>query len=81
MSRAERPVLSEGAMSVEHVRTATNVTAEDLLGYAALHRVGDVVTLERDRGLVTTEYWKSAPYFINFCQGYRLGQRVGNAPS
>ena len=81
MSRAERPVLSEGAMSVEHVRTATNVTAEDLLGYAALHRVGDVVSLERDRGLVTTEYWKSAPYFINFCEGYRLGQRIGDAPS
>ena len=24
-------------------------------------------------GPVTTEYWKSAPYFVNFCDGYQLG--------
>ena len=43
------PVLSEGSASVEHVRTATNLTAEDLLGYAALHRVAALVRHERDR--------------------------------
>ncbi len=56
-----------------------NVTAEDLLGYAALHRVAELVGQERDRGLVTTEYWKSAPYFVNFCEGYRLGDRISTA--
>jgi len=37
MSRAERPVVSQGSASVEHVRTAANLKPEDLLGYSALH--------------------------------------------
>ena len=84
MSRQERPVMPGHTMSMEVVRPANRVTAEDLAGYAALHRVARQVRQERDHGLVTPEYWKSAPYFINFCDGYQLGARVradGLAPT
>ena len=73
MSRQERPTCPVDIMSVERVRTANRVTAEDLAGYAQLHHVARQVRQDRDHGLVTPEYWKSAPYFINFCDGYQLG--------
>ncbi|MDM7489842.1 DEAD/DEAH box helicase [Rhodococcus sp. CSLK01-03] len=76
MSRQERPILPEGTMSVERVRTASRVSADDLIGYADLQNVARLVGHENDRGLVTAEYWKSAPYFVNFCDGYQLGARV-----
>lgn len=76
MSRQERPPMVGHAMSTESVRPATRVTAEDLAGYAALHDVAQHVRHDRDRGLVTPEYWKSAPYFVNFCDGYQLGARL-----
>lgn len=79
MSRAERPVLPEGSMLAEHRKTADDVAAADLVGYARLRDVSRHVELERDRGLVTPEYWKSAPYFINFCDGYKLGERIDSA--
>lgn len=41
--------------------------------------MAELVKHERDRGLVTTEYWKSAPYFVNFCEGYLLGDRISTA--
>lgn len=76
MSRAERPVLGEGTMSDERRQTADRVTADDLVGYSALHDVASLAARDHDTGLVSTEYWKSAPYFINFCEGYRLGTRL-----
>lgn len=79
MSRAERPVLPEGSMLVEHKNTADDVSALDLVGYARLRDVSRYVEQDRDRGLVTPEYWKSAPYFINFCDGYKLGERIDSA--
>lgn len=79
MSRAERPVLPEGSMLAEHKRTADDVAASDLVGYARLRDVSRHVEQDRDRGLVTPEYWKSAPYFINFCDGYKLGERINSA--
>lgn len=79
MSRAERPVLPEGSMLAEHKKTADDVAAADLVGYAQLRDVSRHVELERDRELVTPDYWKSAPYFINFCDGYKLGERIDNA--
>ena len=81
MSRAERPVLPEGSMTTELRRTAGDVRATDLAGYARLRTVSRLVARERDHGLVTSEYWKSAPYFINFCDGYQLGRRLGEAVS
>lgn len=76
MSRAERPAVRQGAHSTEVVRTATDVRAEDLAGYAALQRVADAVQEPQDRMLMTPEYWKSAPYFVNFSDGYQLGRRL-----
>lgn len=76
MSRQERPVLVGHAMSTEHVQPATRVTATDLVGYAALHQVAQHVRHDHDRSLVTAEYWKSAPYFLNFSDGYQLGARL-----
>ena len=76
MSRAERPVLPEGSMVREVVTTAERVTADDLVGYRRLEDVAWSVAHDGDRGLVTPEYWKSAPYFINFCDGYKLGSRI-----
>lgn len=76
MCRSERPRLTAEHTLKECVRTATDVRAEDLTGYAALHDVSQAVAHEWDRALVTTEYWKSAPYFVNFCDGYRLGHRI-----
>jgi hypothetical protein len=25
---------------------------------------------------LTIEYWKSAPYFVNFVEGYQLGEKL-----
>lgn len=80
MSRAERPILPEGSMLLERRKTADDVAVSDLVGYARLRDVVRHVEQDRDRGLVTPEYWKSAPYFINFCDGYKLGERIDNAP-
>lgn len=76
MSRSERPRMMVESTLKECVRTATDVRSEDLTGYAALHDVAEIVRQEWDRALVSTEYWKSAPYFVNFCDGYRLGHRI-----
>lgn len=76
MSRAERPPLAGGSMTVEHVVPAAEVRAADLVDYATMHRVASAVKQPRDHGLVTTEYWKSAPYFLNFADGYQLGKRL-----
>ncbi|MDF8265173.1 DEAD/DEAH box helicase [Luteipulveratus flavus] len=76
MSRWERPVITAEAGTRECVRVAGDISASDLSGYVAIQRVADLVSHERDHGLVTPEYWKSAPYFASFCQGYRLGTRL-----
>lgn len=81
MSRAERPTLDDGsAMAVEKLRPADDLRAADLADFAVLRRVADVVRQPRDHGLVTAEYWKSAPYFLSFADGYQLGRRLRAAP-
>ena len=80
MSRAERPVLPDRSTLAEHRRIADDIVASDLVGYARLRDVARRVARDRDRGLVTPEYWKSAPYFINFCDGYKLGEQIDDAP-
>lgn len=76
MSRAERPRLLVDNSLTERVHVADDVRSEDLLGFTALDHVAETVRHDWDRSLVTTEYWKSAPFFVNFCDGYRLGQRI-----
>lgn len=74
MCRTERPRLGDDGMLVERSLPASDVRPEDLVDYVALHRVAKIVDAP-----LTVEYWKSAPYFANFMDGYQLGQKVAAA--
>jgi hypothetical protein len=74
MCRTERPQLGKDGMLVEHLTTATSVDEKDLLGYVALREVARAVD-----GQLSLDYWKSAPYFINFMEGYQLADKVRKA--
>ncbi|GII25699.1 helicase [Planosporangium mesophilum] len=74
MSRTERPQLGNDGMLVEHLTTAASVEEKDLLGYVALREVARAVD-----GQLALDYWKSAPYFINFMDGYQLADKVRKA--
>ena len=80
MSRAERPSLTDGSMTEERVATATDLRPTDFRDYVHLGRVAKAVRRSRDHGLVSAEYWKSAPYFLTFADGYQLGRRLKEAP-
>jgi hypothetical protein len=71
MARTERPQPGQDGMLVEQPLRAAPVQVADLAGYAALRGVADAVGSH-----VTVEYWKSVPYFINFMDGYQVGERV-----
>ena len=45
-------------------------TVQDMLGFVALRRIADEVG-----GALSVEYWKSAPYFLNFMDGYQLSEK------
>lgn len=67
LSRVERP-------SKQTDRThlaAPHVEPADVAGYVALHRVAEAVDAP-----LTVEYWKSAPYFANFLDGYKVGDKI-----
>ena len=70
IARTERPA---GAWPIATVDTTADrsVQAEDFAGYVALQRVANEVEAP-----LTVEYWKSAPYFLNFLSGYRVGEKV-----
>ncbi len=70
IARTERP---EGGRTTTTLDTTADgsVRAEDFAGYVALRRVADEV-----RAPLSVEYWKSSPYFLNFLNGYRVGERV-----
>ncbi len=79
MSRAERPAVGDGAHRETVLTSADEVGAADLAGYVALKHVSSAVGQPKDRDLISPEYWKSAPYFANFCDGYQLGRRLAEA--
>lgn len=68
MCRTERPAAAQQDMLRERVVGADEVSAEDVRGYVALRGLADAVNAR-----LTVEYWKSAPYFLNFTEGYQLG--------
>lgn len=70
MCRTERPVSGVADMISEKLDNPASPTAEDLLGFVALRRIADEVG-----GNLSVEYWKSAPYFLNFMDGYQLSER------
>lgn len=70
MSRNERPQIQERSMLEESVVEADDLRADDLAGYIRLNRLGN--QLDARSRLVSVDYWKSAPYFLTFCGGYKL---------
>ena len=70
IARTERPPGS-GPVTIDTSTGPDSVHAEDFTGFLSLRRVADEV-----RAPLTVEYWKSAPYFLNFLRGYRVGEKV-----
>lgn len=69
MCRTERPNVDGAHKELSTVADA--VTAADFTGYVGLRDLARAVD-----GQVHVEYWKSAPYFINFVEGYQVGERL-----
>lgn len=74
MCRNERPRIDERSMLELHEEPADELRAEDLAGYVRLQRLARLV--DTRRSVVGVDYWKSAAYFLTFCDGYRLRQRI-----
>ncbi|WP_342372492.1 hypothetical protein PCC79_16440 [Propioniciclava soli] len=74
MARTERPRALNEAMASETITPATDLRDDDVLGFVAMSRVARAV-----QAPFQVEYWKSAPYFVNFMDGYKLAQRVRDA--
>jgi hypothetical protein len=70
MCRTERPVSGIADMLVSKVEQPQPPTPEDLLGFVAMKKIADEVG-----GTLSAEYWKSAPYFLNFMDGYQLSEK------
>lgn len=72
MSRSERPsVLEEDDLVRVQELTVPVPTDQDLSDWVSLSKLGDVTGSP-----VSVEYWKSIPYFANFMDGYRIGEKV-----
>lgn len=74
MVRTERPRSVGAAMSAEVVQPVSGVSEDSLLGYVALKRIAAAVGAP-----MSIEYWKSSPFFANFMDGYKVGQKVREA--
>lgn len=74
MCRTERPRLGDAGMLAEHVTTVEAVTPEDVTDYAVIKKIATAVDSH-----VNVDYWKSTPYFLNFADGYQLGDRLKTA--
>ncbi|MEV4659396.1 helicase-related protein [Micromonospora sp. NPDC049301] len=71
MCRTERPVLGQDGMLREHISSADNLEVPDVRSYVAMRKIAMAVGAP-----MAVEYWKSAPYFLNFLDGYQLGDKV-----
>ena len=71
MCRTERPPLGSAGMLGEPAIRADQIEGGDLAGYVALHRLADVLEAP-----FSIEYWKAAPYFGNFLEGYKAGEKL-----
>lgn len=70
MCRTERPVLGDADMREKITNSMHPPSAEDMLGYVAMRRIAKEVN-----GSLSVDYWKSAPYFLNFMDGYKLSEQ------
>ncbi|QGN49837.1 helicase [Micromonospora sp. WMMC415] len=71
MCRTERPALGRHAMLAEHITPAAGVDPTEIRSFVAMKRLGAALDAP-----VLLDYWKSAPYFLNFLEGYQLGDRL-----
>ena len=71
MCRTERPRVGDGGILAEEDHPVDQFTPEELAGWVALHELADVLDAP-----VSLEYWKSAPYFANFLDGYKVGEAL-----
>ena len=71
IARTERPTGTRHTTTFDTTTGPFGVRAEDFAGFVALRRVADAV-----KAPLSVEYWKSAPYFLNFLSGYRVGEQV-----
>ncbi len=74
MCRTERPLGIGADMLEEPPSGATDLQAEDVVDLAALRAIASQVNAP-----FSLDYWKSAPYFINFLQGYKIERAVRGA--
>lgn len=75
MCRTERPVSGIADMMIEREGVTAAPTPADLVGFAAMRRIAAEVG-----GSLSIEYWKSAPYFLNFMDGYQLSVKFRDHP-
>ena len=74
ISRTERPSATPHTTIVGTNKGNHGIRPEDFAGYVALRQIAETV-----RAPFTVEYWKSAPYFLNFLRGYSVGEQVRKA--
>jgi hypothetical protein len=74
MCRTERPAPGQHAMLSEHVTPADALDAREVRSFVTMRRLGAVL-----RAPVLLDYWKSAPYFLNFVEGYLVGEHLRKA--
>ena len=71
MCRTERPQLGEDGMLMERLATVDEVSAQDIKGFVAMRELAQELDVP-----INIDYWKSTPYFINFADGYKLGDAL-----
>ena len=78
MARTERlaSTTDRNGMLRETVKQIGGLTADDVNAYVGLERLSN-----RLDGGSMLEYWKSVPCFLNFTDGYKLGNRLDEALS
>jgi len=74
MCRTERPSLGDADMLREREAAVPPPSPDDLSGFVAMRRIA----IELGAPL-SIEYWKSAPYFLNFMDGYQVGRKFREA--
>ena len=71
MSRTERPRVGDEGLLHEADVAVGPIPPTDLAGWAGLHALASSVGAP-----ISLDYWKSAPYFANFLDGYKVGERL-----
>ena len=71
MSRTERPSFGDANILRERVGDVPSPTSADLAAFVRMKRLARHVG-----GELSVDYWKSAPYFLNFMDGYQLSRKV-----